>query len=230
MSVFIKSSIGKKFFVSISGLFLIMFLLVHLTANLFLLGGSDAYNIATHFMETNIIIQIMQPLLAAGFLLHIIYAVVVELKNQFSRPIKYKKFNQKESSTWASRNMIYLGIIIFVFLAVHLYNFFWKMKFAGDPLLAEVNVNGEIMHNAYALVVGLFTTDFFAGSHYIFSGLYILGAIALGLHLHHGFWSAFQTLGWSNDLWRKRLTVLGDIVAIVIAAGFTILPLYFLIF
>lgn len=230
MSVFIKSSIGKKFFVSISGLFLIMFLVVHLTANLFLLGGSDAYNTATHFMDTNPLIQIMQPILALGFILHILYAITVEFKNWKSRPVKYNKVNQKDASTWASRNMIYLGIIVLVFLAVHLYNFFWKMKFAGDPLLAEVNVNGEMMHNAYALVTGLFTQDVFAGSHFIFSGLYILGAIALGLHLHHGFWSSFQTLGWSNDNWRKRLTVLGDIVAIVIAGGFTILPLYFLLF
>lgn len=230
MSVFIKSSIGKKFLVSISGLFLITFLLVHLIANLFLFGGSDAYNAATHFMDTNAVIQLMQPVLAIGFLLHIIYAIVVEIKNFTSRPVKYNKFNQGESSTWVSRNMIYLGIIVFVFLAVHLYNFFWKMKFAGDPLLAEVSVNGEMMHNAYALVTGLFTVEIFSGSHYIFSGLYVLGVVALGLHLHHGFWSAFQTLGWSNDIWRKRLTALGDIFAVIIAVGFSLIPLYFLLF
>ena len=207
-----------------------MFLAVHLTANLFLLGGDEAYNVATHFMDTNPIIQLLQPVLALGFLIHILYALIVQLKNWMSRPVKYKEFNQKESSTWVSRNMIYLGIVIFVFLAVHLYNFFWKMKFAGSDLLAEVNVDGVMMHNAYALVAGLFQTDIFAGSHFIFSGLYIIGSIALGLHVYHGFWSALQTIGWSNDVWRKILTNIAGIIAIIFAAGFSIIPLFFMLF
>ncbi|MEA2043549.1 MAG: succinate dehydrogenase cytochrome b subunit [Bacteroidota bacterium] len=230
MSVFIKSSIGKKLLVSISGLFLIMFLFVHLTANLFILGGPDAYNLATHFMNTNPIIQIMQPILALGFIVHILWALIVQIKNWMSRPVKYNKFNQSESSTWVSRNMIYLGIVIFIFLSVHLYNFFWKMKFSGSELYTEIDVHGVMMHNAYALVAGLFEIDIFTGSHFIFSGLYIVGFIALGLHLYHAFWSAFQTIGWSNDKWRVRLTNIGSVVAVVIAAGFSIIPLYFLLF
>lgn len=227
MSTFIKSSIGKKVIVSLSGLFLIVFLAVHLIANLFLLAGPDAYNAATHFMDTNAIIKIMQPVLALGFLLHIVYALTSEIKNRASRPVKYTKRNSKGTSSWASRNMVVLGIIILFFLVVHLFNFFAKMKFGEMP---EVTVHGEKMHNAYGLVAGLFSTDIFTGSHYLYSTLYIIGAIALGIHLHHGVWSAFQTIGWSNDLWRKRLTVLGDVYAVVIAAGFSIIPLYFLIF
>ncbi len=227
MSTFLKSSIGKKLLMSLSGLFLIVFLAVHLTANLFLLAGSDAYNVATHFMDTNPLIQLMQPLLAFGFLLHIAYALILELKNRASRPVKYSEKNTKGTSTWASRNMLALGLIVFFFLAVHLFNFFAKMKF-GE--LAEVTVDGEKMHDAYALVSGLFTSDIFGGSHFVFSGIYLLGAIALGIHLHHALWSAFQTIGFSNDIWRKRLNVIGDVYAVVIAAGFSIIPLYFLIF
>ncbi len=228
---FLKSSIGKKFLVSISGLFLVTFLIAHLLANMALLAGSDAYNIVVHFMDTNPFIQIMQPVLALGFIIHILYAITVELKNRSSRPVKYKLVNQDKEVSWASRNMIYLGIVIIVFLIVHLYNFFWNMKFVENHhLLKEVNVDGEMMHNAYALVAGLFTQDIFLGSHIVYSVLYMLGAIALGLHLHHGFWSAFQTLGLSNNIWRKRLSILGDVFAIVIAGGFTVIPLYFLLF
>ena len=227
MSGFLKSSVGQKFMMSITGLFLIVFLLVHLTANLFLLAGSDAFNEASHFMGTNPVIQLMQPVLALGFILHIIYATILTLQNRNARPVSYSKFEQGHSSSWASRNMYVLGFMILVFLIIHLINFFWKIKVAGSPLLAEVEVDGVMMENAYALVSGLFVDPQLG---LIYSGLYILGAIALGLHLHHAFWSAFQTLGWSNNVWRKRLEVIGDVYAIIIAAGFSIIPLYFLIF
>jgi len=227
MSTFLKSTVGKKVVVSLSGLFLLTFLGVHLAANLFLLAGPDAYNAATHFMDTNPIIQIMQPVLALGFLLHIFYAVFMELKNRASRPQKYGKRSNEGNSTWASRNMFVLGFIIFFFLVVHIFNFFAKMKF-GE--MAEVTVGGEVMHDSYKLVAGLFTTDIFTGSHFVFSIFYIFAAVALGLHLHHALWSAFQTIGMSNQIWRKRLSILGDVYAVIIGAGFAVIPLYFLIF
>lgn len=227
MSGFLKSSVGQKFMMSITGLFLIVFLAVHLTANLFLLVGSDAFNIVSHFMGTNPIIQIMQPLLALGFILHIVYASILTLQNRNARPVSYNKFEQGHSSSWASRNMYVLGFMILVFLIIHLINFFWKIKVAGSPLLAEVEVDGVMMENAYALVSGLFVDPQLG---LIYSLLYILGAVALGLHLHHAFWSALQTIGWSNNIWRKRLEVIGDIYAVIIAVGFSIIPLYFLIF
>jgi succinate dehydrogenase / fumarate reductase cytochrome b subunit len=101
------------------------------------------------------------------------------------------------------------------------------MKFTGSELLTEVDVDGKTMENAYALVTGLFL-DTSLGL--IYSILYILGAIFLGLHLQHAFWSAFQTIGWSNSIWRNRLEVVGNIYALLIGCGFAIIPLYFLIF
>jgi len=227
MSSFFKSSIGQKFLMSITGLFLIVFLLVHLTANLFLLGGSDSYNMATHFMDTNPLIQIMQPILAIGFLVHIIYASVLTIQNMKARPEKYDKVNQANSSSWASRNMFVLGSLVGIFLTMHIINFFWKMKFSGSDLLTEVNVDGTKMENAYALVTGLFND---ASLGLVYSLFYILGALFLGLHLQHAFWSAFQTIGLSNNIWRKRLEVVGNIYALLIACGFAIIPLFFLIF
>lgn len=227
MSKVVSSSIGKKFFMSITGFFLVVFVAVHLTANLSLLFGPDAFNIVSNFMGTNPIIQIMQPVLAIGFIIHIIYASVLTLQNQKARKQSYSMVTNSHQSSWASRNMYVLGGLVLVFLVLHLINFFWKLKFAGSPLLTEVDIDGVKMENAYALVAGLFNAGTIG---YVYSGFYILGAILLGLHLSHGFWSAFQTIGWSNDKWRVRLTVLGNLYAIAIALGFAIIPIFLLMF
>jgi len=226
MSGFLSSSIGKKFFMSITGLFLVVFLLVHLIANLTLLFGADTFNIVVHFMDTNPIIQIMQPVLALGFILHIVYATILTIQNQRSRPQSYSKVTAGHQSSWASRNMFILGATIFLFLVLHIINFFWKMKISGSPLLAEVDVDGVMMHNAYALVAGLFTD---ASMGLFYSIVYVVASIFLGLHLTHGFWSAFQTIGFSNDIWRKRLTTIGYLFAIIIGGGFSIIPIFLML-
>ncbi len=228
MSGFLSSSIGKKFFMSITGLFLVVFLLVHLTANLALLFGPNAFNIVSHFMGTNPLIQIMQPILAAGFIVHIIYATFLTLQNQKARGNDgYAKVVNSHQSSWASKNMYILGSLVLTFLVLHILNFFWKIKVTGSPLLAEVEVNGEAMENAYALVAALFTDQKLG---LVYSLVYIFGAIALAFHLTHGFWSAFQTLGMSNDIWRKRWTVLGYLFAFAVGGGFAIIPLFLMLF
>ena len=228
MSGFISSSIGKKLFMSITGLFLVMFLLVHLTANLALLLGPETFNIVSHFMGTNPLIQLMQPALALGFILHIIYATILTLQNQKARGDEsYSKVVNGHQSSWASKNMYILGGMILSFLVLHIVNFFWKIKVTGSPLLSEVEVDGVMMENAYALVVGLFTD---ASLGMVYSAVYALGAIALGFHLTHGFWSAFQTIGFSNDVWRKRLTVVGYLFAFLVGGGFAIIPIFLMLF
>lgn len=226
MSSFMKSSIGRKVLVSLSGLFLIVFLLVHLAVNLLLIFDDTGalFNEAAHFMATNPAIKIMEPVLALGFLVHIAYALIVTLKNYMARPARYNKRNSQETGGWPSRNMFFLGSTIFIFLIIHIWNFFWKMRFAGDPLLDHILVNGAEMENSYNLVATLFKTS------YIYSSLYILGAIALGLHLSHGFWSAFHTIGLNNNMWMSRLRSVATIYAVIIAVGFSIIPIYFMIF
>ena len=228
MGGFLSSSIGKKLIMSVTGLFLVIFLLVHLTANLALLLGADAFNIVSHFMGTNPIIQVMQPALAIGFIIHILYASILTLQNQKARGSEsYNKTVNSHQSSWASKNMYILGAMILSFLVLHIFNFFWKIKVTGSPLLSEVNIDGEMMENAYALVVGLFRDPQLG---MIYSAVYVLGSISLGLHLTHGFWSAFQTVGFSNDLWRKRLTVVGYLYAIAVASGFAIIPIFLMLF
>ncbi|MGB5988130.1 MAG: succinate dehydrogenase cytochrome b subunit [Marinifilaceae bacterium] len=225
MSGFMTSSIGKKVVMSVSGLFLIVFLLVHLTLNLFLVfdDSGDLFNMGAHFMGTNPLIKIMEPVLALGFIIHMIWAAVLTLQNMKARPIKYAVQKSSANSSWASRNMFILGGTVLTFLVLHIFNFYWKIKVSGSPLLEEVHVNGVAMENAYLLVSTLFK-----GSA-LYCVIYMLGAAFLGLHLTHGFWSAFQSVGFSNDAWRKRLGYVSYFFAIVIGLGFAIIPLYFMI-
>ena len=223
MSSIFSASVGKKLIMSISGLFLIVFLLVHLSVNLLLLVGDEAFNIGANFMGTNPAIRIIEPLLAFGFIFHIFYASLLTLQNQKARPNNYNTVNQSNSSSWSSRNMYILGGTVLTFLIIHIINFYWKIKFGGENALEHVTVDGVEMHNSYLLVSSLFKT-------WWFGVIYIIGAIFLGLHLSHGFWSAFQTVGFSNIKWRRILGIIGNIYAFIIAFGFSIIPLYFLFF
>lgn len=222
MAKFLSSSIGKKLLMSLSGLFLLAFLLVHLTVNSMILfdRSGDLFNRAAHFMSTNPIIRIVEPVLAIGFILHIIYAVILTIHNLYTRPVSYDMQKLGHSSSWPSRNMFVLGLVILTFLVIHIANFFWKIKFTGHDLLAGVTINGEHMENAYALV-----TSFFIEWWWI-DAIYVIGAVALGFHLYHAVWSAFQTLGWSDTRWRRRLDRVGLAVSVIIAGGFVLIPVW----
>jgi len=225
MSKFLTASIGRKFIMSITGLFLLVFVGVHLGINLLLIfdDSGELFNQGAHFMTTNPLIKILEPILGLGFVIHIIWSFFLEYQNWMARPVKYAKKNMSGASSWASRNMLVLGALVLVFLIIHIINFFVKMKFTGDPALTEITVQGVHMENAYALVAGAFKASILLGV------FYILGGILLGFHLSHGFWSAFQTLGLNNKNWLNRWKVIGTIYAIVIAAGYAVIPLYFML-
>ena len=213
---------------SITGLFLIMFIIVHLSINLMMIfdDTGDMYNIAAHFMATNPLIKIIEPILALGFIIHLTWSLIITLQNWKARPVKYTKTQQTINSDWVSRNMLILGSLIVVFLGIHLFNFWWKIKFAGDTLAeTQVMQAGAMvtMKNSYALVTGLFKSSI------PYCLVYILGGCLLGLHISHGFWSAFQTIGLNNDIWRKRFHCLAQIIGWIFAIGFSIIPIYFMI-
>jgi len=215
-----KTTVGQKFWMSITGLFLVIFLAVHLIANLMLIfdDTGELYNKTVHFMTSNVAIRVMEPVLALGFILHIILATILTLRNQRMRPQNYHIQKLSHTSSWSSRNMYILGSIILAFLVLHIINFWVKMKF-GD--LELVSYEGVEVENAYVLVSELFKIP-------LYSVAYIVAIIGLAFHISHGFWSALQTIGFSNDMWRKRLTVVAYLYAIVIAVGFSIIPIYFL--
>ncbi len=217
MSKFLTASIGRKFVMSLSGLFLVTFIAVHLGLNLLLIfdNSGELFNQGAHFMATNPLIKIMEPILGLGFVIHIVWSFFLEYQNWKARPVKYAKKNMSGASSWASRNMLVLGALVLVFLALHIMDFFWVIKF--NPEEIEQLPKGD-----YDLVAGLFKTSVFACI------LYILGGALLGVHLTHGFWSAFQTLGLNNKHWLNRWKVIGTIYAIIVAVGFAIIPLYFM--
>ncbi len=224
MSNFLLASIGRKFMMSITGLFLLVFITVHLGLNLLLVfdDSGELFNLGAHFMATNPLIKIMEPILGLGFVVHIIWSVIITYQNWRARPIRYDKQNLSASSTWASRNMFILGGMVFAFLVLHVINFFYVMKFAPHSMETVV-IDGTTMENGYKLVSELFINNT------LFGIVYILAAVLLTLHLTHGFWSAFQTLGLNNKNWMSRLKFIANIFAIAIGVGFSIIPLYFML-
>ncbi|RIH66449.1 succinate dehydrogenase [Mariniphaga sediminis] len=224
MSKFLTASIGRKFIMGVSGLFLVVFIAVHLTVNILLIfdDSGELFNQAAHFMGTNPVVKIMEPLLGIGFLVHILWSFFLEYQNWKARPVKYDRKSSGVSSTWTSRNMLVLGALVLVFLIVHVLQFFWVIKFNPESMNSVI-IGGEEMEDTYSLVAGLFR------SSVAYDLFYIVGGILLGFHLSHGFWSGFQTLGLSNKHWISRLQVLGKIFSVIVAIGFSIIPLYFLI-
>jgi succinate dehydrogenase / fumarate reductase cytochrome b subunit len=215
---FFNSSVARKFWMAITGLFLITFLLVHLGVNLVMFAGQDAFNQATHFMATNPLIQVMQYVLAAGFIVHIWMGIKLTLQNKAARSVKYAYENAAVSSSWSSRNMIYSGGLVLVFLIIHMRNFFYEMKFAHSVSMYELD--GIMIHNDYELVTGLFGTWYYVV-------IYVLAFIALGLHLNHGFQSAFQSAGWKNSKWKGLMQNIGTAFSAIIAIGFSAIAIYF---
>ena len=216
MANIFTSSIGKKLIMSITGLFLIIFLLLHLTINFFSVidsctgnfGSPDGlFALGCEFMATPVV-TIMVPVLAFGFIIHIIYACYLTYNNIQTRGgySRYEVASKARTESWASKNMLVLGIIVLGFIALHLTHFWDEMQ------LREFM--GQEAEDPYLLL----TTTF---GRWWMVVLYIVWFGALWFHLTHGFWSAFQTIGWSNRLWEKRLKVIGYIFATIIFLGFT---------
>ncbi|GHU95769.1 fumarate reductase [Bacteroidia bacterium] len=210
---FLPSSIVKKVVMSLSGAFLVIFLLVHLSVNLSAIASEQAYNTACEFMDTNILIQIMVPILALGFVVHIAMALWITLSNLRARPIKYAASNHTKASTWASRNMFVLGLIVLGFLAVHLSHFWAKMQLAHF-------LGGHSTENPYLLVRTTLENP-------VWAIVYLVWITALWFHLCHGFWSMFQSLGVNNSKWIPRLQCIAKIFATVVALGFAVVVLWF---
>jgi len=225
MSSFLNATIGRKVFMSLTGIFLILFLIVHLTVNLMLTldPTGNLFNTSAHFMATNPAIRIMEPILALGFIIHIIWSGWITLVNMKARPQRYE-VGDKVLAWWEpSKNMFILGGMVLIFTVIHIFDFWVKMRITGDPLLDQPVGTGVEMHNSYALVSNLFI------NYPLYDLLYVIGSILVGLHITHGFWSAFQTIGINNAVWMKRLKNISTIFGYIFAIGFSAIPLYFLI-
>ena len=214
----VTSSIGKKLLMSLTGIFLCTFLIVHLSGNLqvFKDDGGYAFNVYAVFMTTFPLIKIISYGLYALILFHAFWGLYLTYQNRKARPTQYAFVNK--SSTWASRNMAVLGTVLLVYLAVHMGDFWLKMKLDQLPMITYPGIEGE-MKDLYFRVAEAFKNP-------ILVGAYILGMIVLAFHLHHGFQSAFQTLGINHKKYTPTIKGIGFVFSIVIPLGYAIIPIY----
>ena len=210
-----NSSIGKKFIQAVSGAFLIVFLGLHVTINSFSIidtftgkfGAPDGlFQKGCDFMSLPIV-TIMVPVLAGGFLIHILYGLWLTYRNIKARGgvNRYAVSNKGAADSWSARNMFVLGIVILGFIFYHLTHFWASMQL-------QMWIGGE-EQNPYMLLTKTF------GS-WINLTLYIVWFAALWFHLTHGFWSMFQTVGWDGQTWFKRIKVIGIIIVTILCLAF----------
>ena len=213
----INSSIGRKFVMSISGLFLILFLIFHMIMNLVMVFSMDAYDMISEFLGANWYAIAGTLVLAAGFIVHILYAILLTLQNRKARgKDRYAVTNTKDAS-WSSKNMFVLGFAILAFLVLHMIQLWYNMQFKE-----LIGAPDAISHGS-KLVIPLFKNP-------INVIIYLAAFVALWFHLTHGFWSALHSLGWNNKVWIKRLQNLSYVVASIIVAGYAVVPIYIYFF
>jgi succinate dehydrogenase / fumarate reductase, cytochrome b subunit len=210
---FFTSSIGKKLVVAFTGLFLILFLIVHVTINsmIFLNDAGAEFNIASHFMSHNIIIRLLEVGLFAGLILHIVQAYMITLQNQPKRKVGYAVNAASSNSTWYSRSMAVLGSLLLIFLVVHLANF-WV------PARADLYLHGDPQENQFGDMKAVF-------SQWYYVAIYLAGVFALFWHLFHGFQSAFQTLGVRTGRYRPLIVGAGIGYTFIVCILFALMPI-----
>jgi succinate dehydrogenase / fumarate reductase cytochrome b subunit len=208
MNKILFSSLSKKFVMALAGLFLLLFLPVHLVINLMLLKGNpEPFNKAAHFMATFPVIKIVEVVLLLAIIIHITWGILLQIQNWFARPIGYAGGNKSETSFF-SRFMIWTGASVLTFLVLHFFNFYFiKLGFVrGNP------------------------EDFYSVAHSLFkipayNYIYLTCFALLGLHLYHAFSSAFQTLGLNHRIWTPVVNVIAWVYAIALPAGFAFISL-----
>lgn len=220
MSGFLKSSIGRKIAMALSAFFLMFFILQHFAINVLSVFNPDAFNEVSHFMGTNPLVQfVLQPILIFGVVFHFVMGFVLEFKNRASRSVSYAVNNGNANSTWMSRNMIYSGGFILVFLVIHFIDF-W---------IPELNVKYLVGDSSGLLADGSDYRYFEELQHKFVPLwrviLYCIGFLFLALHLLHGFNSAFQSVG-GNNKYTNSLKNVGKAYAVLIPLGFIVIALF----
>src|SRR5690606_25707684 len=245
-----SSSIGKKLIMSLTGIFLCLFLVVHLVGNLQLFKDDAglAFNKYAYFMTHFTPIKGVSYLLYASVIIHVIYAITLTMKNKAARPIGYAKYDGQANSKWNSRNMGILGTVILVFIATHMSNFWWKFHNDQVPYIeyrtdlatgqttarelqaSEFHDYQETVENNVQIVKArdLYKQVDFAFQNVALVALYVIAMAALAFHLIHGFQSAFQTLGFNHRRYIGIIRGIGVwVFGVLIPIGFALMPLFF---
>jgi succinate dehydrogenase / fumarate reductase cytochrome b subunit len=209
------SSVGKKLVMGFTGIFLILFLIIHvgLNACIWANDGGKMFNTGAHFMGANVVPRILEIGLFAGLILHIVQGLMLEFSNRSKRGIAYASDYGNRGSKWYSRSMGILGTLILLFLILHMSDFWFPNRAHQNFVLGE-----EI--------------DLYAKMKVTFSELwvvivYVLGCLSLGYHLAHGFQSAFKTMGIHNKRYNQMLTSIGYCFSVIITLAFAMMPVSF---
>ncbi len=214
MNLFFRKSI-----IAATGLFLCLFLIVHLSANCILLLpeniSRELYNSYSTTLRESPLIKVVAYFLYAAIVLHTIYAAIVAYQNRQAKPSRYAVNNTKENSTWTSQNMGLLGITVLLFIVVHLANFWARIKLGMGE---AVNLDDSGYLDVYDVTYSLFQNPFYVA-------FYAVLAFPLGLHLHHGLKSAFKTLGFHHKKGLLTLSKISLVYAAIMSLGFGIIPI-----
>ena len=208
-----SSSVGTKLVIGATGLLLFTYLVLHLVGNLMVFGGQETFNHYAHLLESNPLIVPVEIGLVLIFLIHVFKAVLMWTRNQSARPVAYEEkawAGHTSRKSLASSTMIWTGLGLLVFIVVHVaqikYGTWYQI---GDPPIRDL----------YRTEVDVFSSP-------VWVGIYVVCMAFVGFHLRHGISSAFQSLGASHPVYTKRLVAAGTVVAILMAAGFAIIPVW----
>lgn len=209
----INSSVGRKVVMSLTGLFLVLFVTFHALMNAVALFSLEAYEAVCEFLGANWYALVGTAVIAGGAVLHIVYAFWLTLQNKKARGgDAYEVTSRPKNVEWASQNMLVLGIIVVCFMVLHLVQFWAKMQL--PEVMGEMPLSGE-----KALEAGF-------GQLWVLP-VYLVGFAALWFHLTHGFWSAFQSLGTTNEKWIARFKCISNVWATIVMGLFAIEACYF---
>lgn len=191
MSRFLNTTVARKFAMGISGLFLVLFLLLHVVVNFTSTISPEVYNSLSEFMGYNFLIQaVMQPILVVGVVFHFVMAFVLESRNKKARPVNYVSFKKSSNTSWMSRNMIYTGLAVLAFLILHFYDF-WAPEMIHKFSEGYALTGPEDATRFYPELVSKFQDPWRVI-------IYVVAFVLLMLHLLHGFYGSFQSVGWGN--------------------------------
>ena len=212
-----KSSVGRKVIMSVSGIALVLFLLFHMSMNLVAIFSTEGYNMICEFLGANWYALVGTAGLAVLVLVHFVYAFILTMQNRKARGSqRYAVSERPKGVSWASQNMLVLGIIVILGMGLHLFNFWAKMQLPEVLHMMGMNfckVTMDNVANGSGYIVSTFSCP-------VYAALYVVWLVALWFHLTHGFWSAMQTLGINNNVWICRWKSLGNLVVTLIILGF----------
>lgn len=218
---FFTSSVGKKLVMAITGLSLILFLIVHVTVNALIWSNifvpddnGEIFNKAAHFLGETLVPRVLEIGLFLFIILHIVQGYVLEAKNRSKRDVGYQVKMGSRGSTWYSKSMGLLGTLIFLFLIVHIADFWVPSRFGG---LDEVTYDNKHYANLYGKMITVFQNPWVVV-------LYIVGCISLAYHLIHGFQSSFRTMGVTNKRYLAMLKGFGYGFSVIVCLLFALMP------